>query len=126
MIPDVVLQIVFLTGLACLFAGGVFGVLSFVAFDRLLRRVCAESEEEWIKLGRPCGFFYVPPGTRVGFKTSLVRSDLYEKWATEGAEPFAGSAEGVARLRRYKRIGSWCFAVWTLLLASAVAMVFAG
>lgn len=123
---DVVLEIVFLTGLACLFAGGVFGVLSFVAFDRLLRQVCAESEEEWIKLGRPCGFFYVPPGTRVGIKTSFVRSDLFQKWAAEGAELFEGSAEGLGRLRRYRRIAGWCHAVGALLLMGAVAMIFVG
>jgi hypothetical protein len=89
---DVVLQIVFLTAFASMFTSGVFGVLSYIVFDRLLRQVCAESEEAWIKPGKPCGFFYVPTGTRVGFKTSFVRSDLFEKWAAEGVEPFAGSA----------------------------------
>ncbi|MCF7786040.1 MAG: hypothetical protein K9N47_07955 [Prosthecobacter sp.] len=117
---------VILIAFACLFTGGVFMVLSFVAFDRLLRQVWAESEEAWIKLGRPCGFFWVPPGTSGVTKAGLVRSGLYGKWAAESDEPFAGNAEGVARLRWYKWVGSWCLAVGAILLMDVAWVMIAG
>lgn len=123
---DLVLSIVFLAAYACMLAGGVFAVLSFVAFDRLLRRVWADSEEAWMKLGKPCGFFWVPRGARSGFTTGFVRSSLYEKWATVGEEPFAGCTEGLGKLRRYRRLAGWCHAAGALLLAGAAAMLFAG
>lgn len=104
-------------------AGAIYTLMSYASFDRLLRRACAESEEAWIKLGKPCGFFYVPPGTRIGFGTSFVRSGLYEKWATGADEPFAGSTEDIAKLKRYRRIAGWCHAIGALLLVIAVAMI---
>ncbi len=104
-------------------AGCVYTLLSYASFDRVLRLVCAESEEAWIKLGKPCGFFWVPPGTRVGFMTGFVRSGLYEKWATGADEPFAGSTEDIAKLKRYRRIAGWCHAIGALLLVIAVAMI---
>lgn len=121
---EIALRTVFLTEIACMLTGFVFGTLSFAAFDRLLRRVWAESEEAWIKLGKPCGFFWVPRGTRVGFMTSFVRGDLYEKWAAMGEVPAAGCANDLGKLRRYRRIARWCFAAWVLLLLSFLAGVF--
>ena len=122
---DLVFLIVFVTAVAWMLAGGVFTVLSFVAFDRLLRRVWADSEEAWVKLGKPCGFFWVPRGARSGFLTGFVRSGLYETWAAVGEEPFAGCAEGLGKLRRYKRMAGWCHAVGALLLVGAVGMILA-
>lgn len=123
---DPVFLIVFVTAIAWMLAGGVFTVLSFVAFDRLLRRVWADSEEAWIELGKPSGFFWVPRGARSGFMTGFVRSDLYGKWAAVDEEPFAGCAEGLGRLRRYRRLAGWCHAAGALLLVGAAGMVFAG
>ncbi|MFC5457198.1 hypothetical protein [Prosthecobacter fluviatilis] len=123
--PDLVFTIVFVSAFASLFVGGVFTVLSFVAFDRLLRQVWAESEDEWMKLGKPCGFFWVPHGTRVGFMTGFVRSGLYDKWAAVDEEPFAGCAEYLGKLRRYRRMSGWCLAVGALLLVSALGMMLA-
>ncbi len=104
-------------------AGGVYTLLSHASFDRVLRLVCAESEEAWIKLGKPCGFFWMPSGTRIGFMTKYVRSGVYEKWSAGADEPFVGSAEDIARLKRYRGIAGWCHAIGVLLLVIAVAMI---
>ena len=106
-------------------AGAICTLLSYASFDRVLRRACAESEEAWVKLGKPCGFFYAPPGTRVGLTTGFVRSGLYENWAAVGEEPLAGSAEDIGKLRRYRRIAGWCYAIGALLLGIAGAMMLA-
>lgn len=119
---DLVFLIVFISAIAWMLAGGVFTVLSFVAFDRLLRRVWADSEEACIEMGKPCGFFWVPRGARIGFMTGFVRSDLYGQCATVGEEPFAGCAEGLGKLRRYRRLAGWCHAAGALLLMGAVGM----
>ncbi len=118
-----VFSIVFPPGVACMLAGAICTLLSYASFDRVLRRACAESEEAWVKLGKPCGFFYAPPGTRVGFMTGFVRRGLYEKWAVVGEEPLAGSVEDIGKLRRYRRIAGWCYAIGVLLLVIAVAMI---
>ena len=104
-------------------AGCVYTLLSYASFDRVLRLVCAESEEAWIKLGKPSGYFWMPPGTRVGLMTGFVRSGLYEKWSAGADEPFAGSAEDIGRMKRHRRTAGWCHAIGALLLVIAVAMI---
>jgi hypothetical protein len=119
-------KLVILTALACLLAGGVFTVLSFISFDRLLRQLCAGSEAAWIQLGRPAGFFWIPPGTTSVSAASRGRTTLYSQWAAGPDEPFAGSRQGIARLRLYKRIGTVSIALGLLQLAGAIALLCVG
>lgn len=105
--------------------GGGFTILSFASFDRLLRQIKSESEAAWIELGRPIGFFWLPPGTTAVSGPSFVRGELYRKWASNSEPPSIGSAENFAKLRWFKRIGSISIIVGLLQLLGSLALLFA-
>ncbi|WP_395753227.1 hypothetical protein [Prosthecobacter sp.] len=121
-------EVLMTTFLACSIAGGVFAVLSFAMFDRLLKQVWTRSESAWTDLGKPVGFFWVPPGTKnAGLtKAAFARNDLFSQWSAANGESLLEDKQGAARLRRYRRISSWCFALGAVQLVTAVTLLFSG
>jgi hypothetical protein len=118
-------RIIFVTAIVWLVMGGGFTILSFTSFDRLLRQIKSESEAVWVELGRPIGFFWVPPGTTAVSGPSFVRGELYRRWASNGEPPLNGSKEDIAKLRLFKRIGSIGIVVGLVQLFGSFALLFA-
>ena len=118
-------KIIFLTAFVWLIVGGLFTIWSFFSFDRLLRQIMAESETSWVELGKPIGFFWIPPGATDVTAGGFVRGELYRKWATDHLMTSVGSKEAIAKLRWFKQIGGICIIVGLLQLLGSVAMLFA-
>jgi hypothetical protein len=58
--------------------GIIFLVWGFRGFDSALRHLYSENHEKWVHLGKPCGFFWVPPEARQQLtSSSLVRAKLF-------------------------------------------------
>ncbi len=105
--------------------GGCATLLSFIAFDRLLKAIKAASEEEWTALGKPLGFFWVPAKGLSMMHSSSSRSDLYLRWtrctAKNDVVPEGFDAKD---LRRYHRAGQACFLLGGCLLIAFVTVIF--
>jgi|JI6StandDraft_1071083.scaffolds.fasta_scaffold37495_3 hypothetical protein len=117
-------KILFATAIIWFLVGGGFTILSFMSFDRLLRQIKSESELAWIELGRPIGFFWIPPGTTAVSGPSFVRGELYRKWASSSEPQLNGGKDNIAKLRWFKRIGNICFIVGLLQLLGSLALLF--
>ena len=62
---------------------GVFTILSFRQFDKVLRAIYARSKDEWIRLGRPIGMFWVPrDASTLSLSSSFSRGNLFQNLST--------------------------------------------
>jgi hypothetical protein len=107
--------------------GGGFTLWAFAEFDRVLKRLYLENHREWITLGMPTGFFWVPRELKSKnlFQSGMARGTLFGALSKTSATPIAGLPAGqCAVLRTVRMLAIAAMAVALICFALTVVAIF--
>jgi hypothetical protein len=76
-------------------------VIAFVNFDKLVKIEYTKYRKDWIKDGKPRGFFWWPP-ERTLFSSSLALQALSLKWLFKTPQWMNSDAVAIQRLKRLR------------------------
>lgn len=105
----------------------IFTIWRFIEFDRLLKRVYVSNHDEWLKLGMPMGFFWVPKDLKRKslFMPSTSRSALFVSISMRSHIPIVGlSAGDYAGLRLTNLLSKCCFTGALICFCLAIVSIF--
>ena len=121
-------KIIFITALCWMGTAMIFLAASFRSFDLFLKQLYSNSKNTWESLGKPVGFFWVPPecGVRQVGPSSFSRGEFYRNLVSTriSSEIAALDFSRIAKLRAFNRSAKLCFAVALAMLCAAVGSVF--
>ena len=72
-------EILFICFFAVGFFSAVLGIISLVIFDSILKNIYRKNHQEWVNMGRPCGWFWVPKESKKSFTKSALCRNGYVK-----------------------------------------------
>ena len=104
-----------------------FTIWRFLEFDHLLKRLYLANHDEWVKLGMPMGFFWVPKELKLKsfFKPTVSRSALFITLSKAPQTPIDGlSLADYANLRVAGLLGKISLAGALICLCLAFASIF--
>jgi len=92
-------------------------LFAFANFDKLVKIEYRKYKEEWMKDGKPRGFFWAPPQS-TWFASSLAMQSLSLKWlfkAPEWVKNDFEAKETLRKIRLYVLIFNVGIIVWALI-----------
>jgi hypothetical protein len=106
--------------------GSVCLLWSFVLFDRMLRQLYSASHEEWVNVGMPMGFFWIPEEmkSKSSFKPTITRSSLYiSRSKSLGSWKCLVDATNYGAFKVAKLLGQVCFGAGLVCLGLVVLAI---